>query len=154
MLILFLIILTGCFFQTPKPPEPSYKTITIIAKVGEVDSEMAVGIDIVQIFSQELLGEFLKMEAETFADKKPQLLLDFPNSFRIFRLEVMPDQKTKCFNIPKDVPYWGIVGFIHKKENDKNRFVFPSLAKHISLQINSGILRIEETEGDISCVDF
>lgn len=154
-IIPLLFILAGCFQPEPeKPPKPPLnKTIRIITG-GNINYKRAISVDFVQVFSKNLLNVLLKMNSKVFQANKQQMLFDFPSDMKLFVLEVVSNQNTKCYKFPSNRPYWGIVAFINFKKNVKSRFMIPSDINNVCLQIKDGIFKITQEAGNDNCVDF
>jgi hypothetical protein len=140
ILILVTILISGFSCdQKPAdaPPEEGNKAITFKAH-DEINKKFALSVDIVQIYSKEILDTINKMDSKMFQEKKRQLLLDHPDEFFVWEIDLINNQKPQCFAVPSEKDYWGIVIFLHFLENTENKLVFPPDKDHITLLISQG----------------
>lgn len=146
---LFVLLLTNFSCskkkQIDQAPEEGIRTIKILGS-SEVNEKFALKIEIVQVFSKEMMQSLVAMDATTFKQKKEEILLNYPEELTVWEIDIMNHEKSRCYVVPESKDYWGIIIFFHFFENSKNKLVYPASKDHITLQISQGSFILKEEE--------
>jgi hypothetical protein len=144
--------LCSCFSPPPiKPPIATLKQVSIVTD-NRINKELAISIDFVQVYSKNLFNILKKMNAKKFLAHKNQLLFDYPDSFKLWSMQVVPNQITKCYQFPQTRSYWGMLVFVHFFNGNANRAIFSNDPSCVALEIHDGYFKIMKQSQSNSCM--
>ena len=83
------LLIAGCL----GPLKPCFYVESVRLKVdSDANDSSATAVDLVVIYDETLMKEFLAMTAEQYFEKAEQLKRDYPQQIDVFRWEVVPGQ--------------------------------------------------------------
>ena len=91
------------------------------------------------------------MNAAEFQKQKSQLYFNHPNQFKIWSVEAIPNQISKCYQFPDKPPYWGMIAFVHFFNKESNRLVFSTKQSCLGLSLEKQKIKIINQSASDKC---
>ena len=126
-------------------PEHKKKYVKIVP-LEMINSKMALSIDFVKVYSQDMFTKVQNMDAKTFNENKKELMLSYPTEIKVWNYAVINNQMPSEFEILHQGGFWGIIIFVHFLDNPSNKYIIPADETNTVLQISQGSFTIIKTK--------